>query len=74
MASVQSARANHFLRLVERQTLCYQVNQALQTHQGCVTLVAMIYIFLDTEFLECQHTADTQHDLLFDTVLPVAAV
>ena len=34
----------------------------------------MINVLLDTQFLQRQHTADTQQDLLFDTVLPVSAV
>ena len=34
----------------------------------------MIYILLDAQFLECQHTTDTEQDLLFDTVLPVASI
>ena len=75
MAGVQTRSTNDFFRLVEGQTLfLYQVHEALQTHQRCVTLVAVIDILLDAEFLQCQHTSDTQQDLLLDTVLPVAAV
>ena len=39
-----------------------------------MTLVAVIDIFLDTQLLERQRTADAEHDLLLDAVLPVAAV
>ena len=75
MAGVQTACADYFLRLVEGQTLfLYQVHQTLQAHQSGVTLVAVIDIFLDAQFLQRQHSADTQKNLLFDTVLPVAAV
>ena len=48
VAGVQTACADYFLRLVEGQTLfLYQVHQTLQAHQCGVTLVAVIYIFLD---------------------------
>ena len=39
-----------------------------------MALVAVIDIGLDAEFVEGEHTAYTQQDLLLDTVLPVATV
>ena len=39
-----------------------------------MTLVAVIYILLDTKSLQGKHTADTQQDLLLESVLPVSAV
>ena len=50
------------------------VNETLQAHERCVSLVAVVHILFDAQFLERQHTADTQHDLLFNTVLPVSTV
>ena len=48
MAGVESARAYHFLRLVEGQTLFLnEVYETLETHEGSVSLVAMINILLD---------------------------
>ena len=48
MAGVETRSTNDFFCLVEGQTLfLYQVHEALQTHQRCVTLVAVVYIFLD---------------------------
>ena len=39
-----------------------------------MTLVAVVYILLDAQLLERQHTTDTQQDLLLNTVLPVTTI
>ena len=39
-----------------------------------MTFVAVVELRVDAEFLEHQHTTDTEHILLFDTVFPVAAI
>ena len=39
-----------------------------------MSFVTVINIFFDTQCLQCQHTADTQQDLLFQTVFPVTSV
>ena len=39
-----------------------------------MTFVAMVNAFRDTELLQCQNTADTQQDLLLETILPVTAI
>ena len=74
MNGVEATGANQLHRLVEGQTLLDIVAQTLQVAECSMTLVAVIDIFLDTEFLQQQHTTDTEQDLLLQTVLPVAAV
>ena len=75
VAGVESACAYHFLRLVEGQALAlHEVHHALQAHEGSVSLVAVVNIFLDTQFVQGEHTSDTEQNFLLDTVLPVAAV
>ena len=39
-----------------------------------MALVAMVDVLLDAELLECEHTADTEKNLLLQTVLVVAAI
>ena len=39
-----------------------------------MTFVAVVHVFLDAQFLQGQHTADTEQDLLFQTVFPVTAI
>ena len=39
-----------------------------------MALIAVIYLRIETEFAECTDTADTKEELLFETVLPVAAI
>ena len=39
-----------------------------------MTLVAVIDILLDAEFLQQQHTTDTKQDLLLQAVLPVTTI
>ena len=39
-----------------------------------MTLVAVVYVFLDAKLLEHEHTANTEQNLLLQTVLPVATV
>lgn len=44
-------KTNEFKSLVERQTFLDVVNKTLEVAECCVTLVAMIDIFLNTELL-----------------------
>ena len=75
MASVQTACSNDFFSFIERQTfLLHVINKSLQAHQSCVTLVAMVNVFLDTQFLEREHTTYTEQNLLFETVLVIATI
>ena len=53
--------------LCNLQRLCDYIEEGM-------TFVAVIDIFLDAELLQQQHTADTEQNLLFQTVLPVSAI
>ncbi len=70
------ARCAHYLKggVEVEMVVLYIVNQTLEVEQGCVAFVAVVELALDAEFLEHEHTADTEHVFLLDTVLPVAAV
>src|SRR5574344_2048376 len=74
MYRVQTRSANQFHSLVECQSVFHIVAQSLQIAEGCMSFVAMIYFLGDTEFLQCQYTADTEQYLLFQTVFPVTAI
>ena len=75
MASVQTACANNLLRLIKAQTFFgHIIHETLQAHQRRMSLVAMVHILLNAEFLECEHATDTEHNLLFETVLVVTTV
>ena len=50
------------------------IAKTLQVTECCVTLVAMVDIFLNAELLQQQHTTDTQQDFLLQAVLPVATI
>ena len=39
-----------------------------------MTFIAVIDILLDTHLLQCEHTTDTEQNLLLQTVLPVTTV
>ena len=39
-----------------------------------MTLVAVVNLSLDTQFLEHEHTTDTEHIFLLDAILPVTAI
>ena len=75
MAGVESAGAHYLQSFVEAEVVVLnQVEQSLQTHESGMTLVAVINIFLDAQLIESEHTTYTQHYLLFETVLYIAAV
>ena len=74
MYGIEGRGADKFQSLVECQTTLDIVAQTLQVTEGGMSLIAVIDIFLDTEFLQQQHTTDTQQDLLLQTVLPVTAI
>ena len=72
---IETAGTNQFQSLVEGQSVFLDiVAQALQVAEGSMTLVAMVNILLDAEFLQQQHTSDAEQNLLFQTVLPVTAI
>ncbi|CCY35689.1 unknown [Alistipes sp. CAG:831] len=48
--------------------------QTLQSDEGCVALVAVIDVAVDTQGAQGADTADTEQQLLFQTVLPVTSV
>ena len=72
--SIKRRSAHELHSLVECQSALDIVAQTLQVAESCVTLVAVIYILLDTELLEQQHTTDTEQDFLLQTVLPVTTI
>ena len=39
-----------------------------------MSLVAVVDVFLDAQTLQCEHTTDTQQNLLLQTVFPVASI
>ena len=72
--SVKRRSAHELHSLVECQTALDIIAQTLQVAECSMTLVAVIYILLDTELLEQQHTTDTEQNLLLQTVLPVTTI
>ena len=72
---VERRGANHFEGLAELQMIIlYIADQPLNVQQGRVTLVAVVEVGLDAQFVQHQDTADAQQVLLFHTVFPVTAV
>ncbi|MPN32602.1 hypothetical protein SDC9_180082 [bioreactor metagenome] len=39
-----------------------------------MSLITMIYVFLNAQRFQGEYTSDTQQDFLFQTVLPIAAI
>ena len=75
MSRKQRGGADHFQRFGESQAAAqHQVADALQPEKCRMTLVAMGNVLRDMQRLERPHTADTQQNLLFEPVLPIAAV
>ena len=75
MHGVKTAGTHQFESLVEVQAVLFDVvTQALQVAESGVTLITMIDILLDAQLLQQQHTADTEQNLLLETVFPVTAV
>ena len=74
MNGVQATGTYQLHSLIEGKTLIDIVAETLEIAQGSMTLVAMIDILLDAQFVEQQHTTDTKQNLLLETVLPVTAV
>jgi hypothetical protein len=74
MAGIETGSSNDLFCLIEGESFFYEVDEALESHEGSVPLVAMVDILLDTEFLEGEHTTDTEHDLLLETVLIIATI
>ena len=74
MAGVETTCTYELHSLIEGKAFLNIINQALQVAECGMPLVAMIDVFLDTEFLQSQHTSDTQKNLLLQTVFPVTAI
>ena len=60
--------------LVERKAALDKVTKTLQVAKRSMTLVAMVNILLDAEFLQQLHTTYTKQNFLLQTVLPVATI
>ena len=74
MYSIQRRCTHQFDSLIVRQTFGYIVTDTLNIDQCCVSFVAMINIFLNTQLLQCQDATDTEQNFLFQTVFPVTAI
>ena len=75
MNSIERRSANQLESLVEVQAILLDVvAETLQVAESCMTLIAVIDILLDTHLLQCEHTTDTEQNLLLQTVLPVTTV
>ena len=74
MNSIETTGANKLKSLVESQALIDVIAQALQVTESSMTLVTVINIFLDTKFLQQQHTTDTKQNLLLQTIFPIATI
>ena len=74
MNSIQRRSAYELHSLVEGQTAINIVDQTLEIAESSVSLIAMIDLLFDAEFLQRQNTANTQKDLLLQTVLPVTTI
>ena len=73
--SIERRSANQLESLVEVQAILLDVvAETLQVAESSMTLVAVINILLDTKFLQCQDTADTQQDFLLQAILPVTTI
>ena len=69
-------RGTYYLEcLVEGETFVLDVvAKTLQVDMGSVSLVAVVSVVLDAQLLEHEHTTDTQHILLLQSVFPVTTV
>ena len=75
MNCIERRSANQLKSLVEVQAILLDVvAETLQVAESSMTLVAVIDILLDTHLLQCEHTTDTEQDLLLQAVLPVTTV
>ena len=74
MYSIQRRCTHQFDSLIVRQTFCYIVTDTLNIDQCCMSFVTVINFFLDTQFLQCQDTTDTEQNFLFQTVFPVTTI
>ena len=73
--SIERRSANQLESLVEVQAILLNViAETLQVAESSMTLVTVINIFLDTKFLQCQDTTDTQQDFLLQAILPVTTI
>ena len=71
---IEAAGAYEFEGFAEVESALYVVGQALEVGKGSMALVAVVYIHLDAELLQSEHTADTEEVLLLHAVFPVTAI
>ena len=74
VTSVKAWCSYYFESFLHAKTFSNIVRKTLKVEECCVTFVAVIKFLVDTKFLECKHTTNTEHNLLFDTVFPIATI
>ena len=74
MYSVKRRSTNHFQCFIECHAAFYEITQTLYVAQSSMSFVTVVYVFLDTQLLQQQHTADTQQNFLFQTIFPVTTI
>ena len=73
--SIERRSANQLESLVEVQAILLDViAETLQVAECSMTLIAVINLLLDAEFLQSQDTTDTQQDFLLQAILPVTTI
>ena len=75
MNSIERRSTNQLESLVEVQAILLDViAETLQVAECSMTLIAVINLLLDAEFLQSQDTTDTQQDFLLQAILPVTTI
>ena len=74
MAGIERRCAHHFQCFRNVQSALYIIDQTLHVDQCGMSFVAVVNLFGDAQFFQHQHTADTEHNLLFQTIFPIAAI
>ena len=54
--------------------ICDELAETLKSDECSVSLVAVIYLRVEAELTESTDTADTEEELLLETVLPVSTL
>ena len=72
--SIQRRSTDKLHSLVECQATIYIVDQTLEIAESSMSFIAMVDLLLDAKFLQRQNTANTQENLLLQTILPVATI
>jgi len=75
MNSIERRSTNQLESLVEVQAILLDViAETLQVAECSMTLIAVINLLLDAEFLQSQDTTDTKQDFLLQAILPVTTI